>query len=252
MQAAPQHEQGHGHGHSHGDSHNQRHGHGAEQSHTPAPTQGRLIRKAWSYDLRVGLMLLGQTRKLRTLPLDLAGIRTGDRVLDVGCGTGDLAIAAARRAGQGATVVGIDASPEMVEVAREKARKARRAVRFQVEAVEALTFDNGSFDVVLSSLMMHHLPADLKLRALAEIRRVLRPGGRLVIIDLQATARSPRLWEPGWMVMKLHKGPAHHGAVERADGAALAELLRGAGFEAVDNGPTRYTWVGYARGKAPA
>src|SRR4029079_16134756 len=103
------------------------------------------------------------------------------------------------------------------------------------------------------SLMMHHLPGDLKRRGLVEIRRVLRPGGRIVIVDIQAPTRPTRLWEPGWMVARLHglNAPAQPGAVARPAGGTLADLLRDAGFTAVESGPTRYGWLGYTRGREP-
>lgn len=233
----------------------QQHSHGHRHIHArtdPPPTSGRLIRSARFYDLRVGLMFLGQLKKLRSLTVDLAGLRPGERVLDVGCGTGDVAFLAARRVGAGGSVWGIDAAPEMIEVARGKARRSGLPAQFAVEAVESLSFPDGSFDVVLSSLMVHHLPPDLRQRALAEIRRVLRPGGRIAIVDLQVTGRAPRVWEPGWLVFRRHKGHNHPATSGRADGAPLAAILREAGFEAVENGPTRYSWIGYARGRVPA
>jgi demethylmenaquinone methyltransferase/2-methoxy-6-polyprenyl-1,4-benzoquinol methylase/phosphoethanolamine N-methyltransferase len=193
-------------------------------------------------------MLLGTTRILRKLPLDLAALRPGESVLDVGCGTGGLALGAARRVGSTGTVWGIDAAPEMIEEARLKARRAGQPVQFAVQPVEAMSFPNATFDVVLSSLMMHHLPGDLRPRALAEIRRVLRPGGRIVVIDLQPISRPLRPWEPGWMITKLHRMQTRSDARPRADGAPLASILREAGFTAVEHGPTRYAWIGYARG----
>lgn len=255
----------HGHGHPHG---GQGHPHGPGQAHPPqgqspahgqghahppaaAPaTEGRLIRWAGWYDLLLQVKFLGQLGKLRALPLDLAAIRPGERVLDVGCGPGDLVLAAARRVGPSGSVVGIDAASEMIDVARRKAARHKdRPVQFRVEPVEAMSFPDGSFDVVLSSLMMHHLPGDLKQRALAEIRRVLRPGGRIVVIDIQLSARPIRPWEPGWMVLRLHRHQPQPGTVIPPAGALLADLLRGAGFAAVENGPTRYSWIGYARGR---
>jgi demethylmenaquinone methyltransferase/2-methoxy-6-polyprenyl-1,4-benzoquinol methylase/phosphoethanolamine N-methyltransferase len=215
------------------------------------PTTGRLIRWARWYDVLLRFKFLGQLGKLRQVPLDLAALRPGERVLDVGCGTGELTLAAARRVGPGGSVVGIDAAPEMIEVARGKARRGLPPVRFLVEPVEALSFPDGSFDAVLSSLMIHHLPGDLKARALGEIRRVLRPGGRIVIIDIQATTRTPRPWEPGWLVVRLHKQHGHPGAPVRRPGAALADLLHAAGFAAIESGPTRYDWLGYAKGHVP-
>ena len=73
----------------------------------------------------------------------------------------------------------------MIETARRKAARAQVEVDFRVGVIEQLPYPDGSFDVVLSSLMMHHLPADLKPIGLAEIRRVLRPTGRLIIVDMK-------------------------------------------------------------------
>ena len=108
------------------------HGQGHNHAHSTTPrTQGRLIRWARFYDPLVWVMSLGQTRSLRSLPLELAAIRPGERVLDVGCGTGDLTLAAAKRAGSGGTVCGIDASPEMIDVARRKPRTHTAPCNFE-------------------------------------------------------------------------------------------------------------------------
>jgi demethylmenaquinone methyltransferase/2-methoxy-6-polyprenyl-1,4-benzoquinol methylase/phosphoethanolamine N-methyltransferase len=245
----------HGHGQGPGEPHGHGHSHGTPPGHshgqaTPATT-GRLIRWARIYEPLLKIQLLGQTGALRALPLDLAALRPGERVLDIGCGPGELTLAAWRRVGPTGAVAGIDASPEMIAEARRKARRIGRGVEFRVEPVEALSFPAGSFDVVLSSLMMHHLPGDLKGRALAEVGRVLRPGGRIVIVDLQPTDKMPRLWEPGWLVARLHKRQPHAAASLQPPGAPLAALLREAGFTTVEHGPTRFGWVGYARGQAP-
>jgi demethylmenaquinone methyltransferase/2-methoxy-6-polyprenyl-1,4-benzoquinol methylase/phosphoethanolamine N-methyltransferase len=139
----------------------------------------------------------------------------------------------------------------MIEVARGKARRAGNAVKFQVEPVEAMSFPAGSFDVVLSSLMLHHLPGDLKQRALVEISRVMRPGGRLVIVDMQPPTRQPRPWEPGWLAVRRHGMHKHSApaAAGMSNGLSpLADLLREIGFAHVESGPTRYPWIGYARG----
>ncbi|MGA7733377.1 MAG: methyltransferase domain-containing protein [Chloroflexia bacterium] len=251
MDTLHKHEQGHTQDHGHEHKQHPQHGHGHAHPHKqtePPPTEGLLIRQARFYDLRVGLMLLGTTRLLRSLPLDLAVLQPGERVLDVGCGTGGLAMGAARQVGPTGTVWGIDAAPEMIAEARRKAQRSGHAVQFQVQPVEAMSFPNDSFDVVFSSLMMHHLPVDLRRRALAEIRRVLRPGGRIVIIDLQPISRPLRPWEPGWLLTRLHKLHTHPEAGVRANGAPLSNLLREAGFTDIDNGPTRYPWIGYARG----
>ena len=69
-----------------------------------------------------------------------------------------------------------------------------------------------------------------------------------MVIDLQGISRSLRPWEPGWLITRLHKMQTHPDAPARADGAPLATILREAGYTNIDNGPTRYAWIGYARG----
>jgi len=173
--------------------------------------------------------------------------------LDVGCGTGDLTLAAAKRAGSGGTVCGIDASPEMIDVARRKARNAHRAVQFRVEPVESLSFPDGSFDIVLSSLMMHHLPGELKRQALAEIGRVLRPGGRVVVVDFQPSVSRPRIWQPGVLAAHIHgtQRQTPQAAEAEAGLPVVASLLRETGFAGVETGSTRSQWLGYARAHMP-
>ncbi len=155
----------------------------------PPQTQGRLIRWAGRYDLSVNLISLGQASHLRKMTVDLALIKAGDSVLDVGCGTGDVTIPSKVRTGTG-KVYGIDPAPEMIAVARNKAEHKGLDIDFRVGVIEALPFADNSIDVVTSSLMMHHLPDDLKVRGLAEIYRVLKPGGRVLIFDFMRPTQS--------------------------------------------------------------
>jgi ubiquinone/menaquinone biosynthesis C-methylase UbiE len=155
------------------------HSHSVEQ---PAQTEGTLIRWAPYYDFVTNLMTLGHARPLRRLTVDNALIKPGDSVLDVGCGTGEVSLLAKTRAKAG-KVYGIDPAPEMIAVARKKTARWNLDIDFRVGVIESLPFPDSSIDVVTSSLMMHHLPEDLKVRGLAEIYRVLKPGGRLLIAD---------------------------------------------------------------------
>jgi len=113
------------------------------------------------------------------LILRLAGDVRGRRALDAGCGDGNLSIALARR---GALVTGVDCSPTMLAEAREQARINRVDVSFQEGRVEDLPFEDGGFDLVLAVTVLCFVP-DID-RAIAEMTRVLRPGGRLVLGEL--------------------------------------------------------------------
>ena len=192
-----------------------RHLHGGDQhSHAEAAPQttGSVIHWANRYDWIVQIMGFGQVSRLRRKTVEFAEVAPGECVLDVGCGTGDLTLLAKERVGSTGQVCGLDASPEMIEVARRKAARKHAEVDFRVDVIERLPYPDGSFDVVLSSLMMHHLPADLKPIALAEIRRVLKPNGRLVIVDFKGLLKQQ----------------------------GVAKLVKAAGFTQVD---TRSLWL---------
>jgi ubiquinone/menaquinone biosynthesis C-methylase UbiE len=111
-----------------------------------------------------------------------AGIAPGDSVLDVGAGTGTLAIMVAREVPT-AHVTGLDADPEILEIARRKAATAHVEVDFVEGFSTELPFPDSHFDVVLSSLFFHHLEREVKTRTLSELYRVLAPGGRLHVAD---------------------------------------------------------------------
>src|SRR5262249_6013031 len=129
--------------------------------------------------------------------------------------------------------------PEMIAVARAKAARAARAVDFQVGVIEALAFPDATFDVVLSSLMMHHLPDDLKRQGLIEIARVLKPGGRIVIVDIKrATGRLGRA-----MLMLMLHGGLEHGIQD------LPPMLHAAGFTHIEVGNTGFRTLGFVRGE---
>lgn len=146
-------------------------------------TSGLVLHKAVQYDLLLWLLTLGRERSFRERALSLACLSAGESVLDIGCGTGTLAVAAKRQVGPNGRVHGIDASSEMIVRASRKAKKAGVDIAFQTALVESLPFCDGTFDVVLSTLMLHHLPRTLRSQCAAQVRRVLKPGGRLLAID---------------------------------------------------------------------
>ena len=163
------------------------HRHSAPGEASAKETKGLILNQGWRYDLMVWFIdtfvFRGQVRELRQRTATLARMQPGETVLDVGCGTGTLAIEVARRVGRAGRVAGVD--PGTQQIARAHAKAARRhvSIEFQIGVIEHLAFPDQTFDVVLSTLMMHHLPASLKRQGLAEIARVLKPGGRLVIAD---------------------------------------------------------------------
>ncbi len=192
-------------------------------------THGAVLTWARRYDLLVGVLTLGREQALRRMTADLARLQPGETVLEVGCGTGSLALVAKRRVGEAGRVAGIDPAPQMIARARSKATRRALSVDFQVGVIERLPYPDGSFDVVLSSLMMHHLPDDLKREGMAEIARVLKPGGRLLVLD----AMSPS----GPWRSSIQDQPA---------------LMREAGFAQIETGRARFPALGYALGRVGA
>jgi ubiquinone/menaquinone biosynthesis C-methylase UbiE len=151
-------------------------------------TRGLILDYGWRYDAMVWVLdrlTRGRLAGLRARVLEAAALRPGEAVLDVGCGTGALAVEAKRQVGEAGEVCGVDPGPRQVSRARRRAARAGMDVEFRAGVIEDLPYPAHRFDVVFSTLMMHHLPDDLKSRGLAEIHRVLPPDGRLVIADLK-------------------------------------------------------------------
>ena len=160
------------------------HVHHREQGEATTPhTRGLVLNWAWLYDRLMWFVTHGKEQTFRHMIVDQAQLHLGETVLDVGCGTGTLAIVAKERVGATGRVSGIDAAPRMIALARRKAARGGCTLDFQVGLIEQLAFPDQSFDVVLSTFMMHHLPDDLKRRGLAEIVRVLKPEGHLLVTD---------------------------------------------------------------------
>lgn len=195
-------------------------------------TTGRVLHHVRWYDLLDPLVSPAR-RKL----IELAAPADGEDVLDVGCGTGTLAIAMRSTAALG-RVCGIDASREMIEIAKGKAEKAGVDVDLRVALIEALPFPDGSFDLVTSSLMLHHLPDDLKRKGLGEVRRVLKPGGRFLAMDLVTESHSPL----GHLRSIL--GPVGDASLVR-----MAPMLREAGFNIVEVPKARRRMFAFIRAR---
>jgi SAM-dependent methyltransferase len=148
-------------------------------------TESGLLHRPRLFDWMVQTIMFGRERKLRAWMLDLADLEPGNVVLDVGCGTGTLLLEAAKRVGPSGALHGIEPSTEMAARARHKAEG--RGVRLEVieTSADRLPYPTPMFDAVFCTLVLHHLPGSMRGVAIREMRRVLRPGGRVVIIDWQ-------------------------------------------------------------------
>lgn len=148
--------------------------------------RGIVTLSAWFYDLIVRWFVMhGREQAFRQMVAALAGLQAGEAVLDVGCGTGTQALVAKKHVGVSGRVCGIDPSTTLIAGARHKATRRGLSIDFQLAGIEHLPFPNQSFDVVLSTFAIHHIPRDLKLQGFSEITRVLKPGGRLLVIDFK-------------------------------------------------------------------
>jgi ubiquinone/menaquinone biosynthesis C-methylase UbiE len=182
--------------------------------------------------------------QVRSILLDLATPRPGDRVLDIGCGTGTFATLLKQRHPQVA-VVGLDPEPNALTRARRKAERGRVSIRFDQGFSQALEYPAASFDLVFSSFMFHHLDGDAKEKTLGETRRVLKPGGSLYLLDY---VRHPHASHAFFLL------PHSQERFRDNSESQILALLTGAGFSVVKQIGERRVFfglgrVGYYRGK---
>src|SRR5215510_9504621 len=159
---------------------------------------------------------------LRMSLLDQAGLQPHHRVLDVGCGTGSLAVLI-KRLYPTVEVSGVYPDPKALARAERKARRADVSVRFHRGFADALPYPGLTFDRVFSSLMFHHIPRSDREQSLREIRRVLRPGGRLELLDLA----NPDAHSHSLLGRLIHS----HGQMSDNLDERILELMTSAGFE---------------------
>jgi len=162
----------------------------AAGSGTLPETQVRAMfdRIAGVYDRMNSVMTAGMDARWRERAVDLAGVRPGDRALDVATGTGGLARELARRVGSGGTVVGLDFSESMLEIAREKAPE----LRFETGNALDLPYADGEFAAATVGFGARNF-SDLR-TGLAEMARVTRPGGRVVVLEITTPQQPPLSW----------------------------------------------------------
>ena len=197
------------------------------------------------YDLLNRLLSLGTDLSWRRRALDLARLGESGRALDVGTGTGDFALALLARSPRSATVTGVDISPGMLQIAERRAAKVGVGARYErlIASVESLPFAEGTFDVAMAGFVIRNV-GDIP-RGLREMRRVLRTGGRAVILDLH-TPRNPtirRLYRSysflsPRLAAALGSDPEAYRYLPRSidafyDPEALATLMENAGFRSV-------------------
>jgi demethylmenaquinone methyltransferase/2-methoxy-6-polyprenyl-1,4-benzoquinol methylase len=203
---------------------------------------------AGSYDLNNRLHSLGRDQAWRRAAVRLAGVGAGDHALDVACGTGDLTEALA--AAGPASVTGVDFTEAMLDLARAKSRRRRRRPGapepvYRHGDAMALDFDDAAFDVVTIAFGIRNVTDSA--RAVAEFRRVLRPGGRLVILEFGRPRRRALRVLSDLYTTRVMPVTASLIAGDRSgayrylprsvatylDRSALADLMTDAGFEAI-------------------
>jgi ubiquinone/menaquinone biosynthesis C-methylase UbiE len=190
-----------------------------------AGAAGIILHAAARYDFLLRLLTLGRETVFREKLLRFAALQWGESVLDIGCGTGTLAIAAKRQVGPAGAVSGVDASPEMLTRAEKKARRSGLEVSFKNGLAQSLPFPAARFDVVLSTVMLHHLPKNSRREMAAEVRRVLKPGGRVVVIDFGRTGQDRKS-----IFDHIH---GRHGRVDLQE---VVDLLTSAGLKIYGSG----------------
>ncbi len=179
------------------------------------------MRHAWLLPFYDPLTRLAGIGAVHRRLLEQAGLRPGQRVLEIGCGTGNLLLAA-KRAQPGAVVVGLDPDLDALARAHRKARRRGLAVQLDRGYADELPYADNSVDVVFSSFMLHHVPTDRREQAIREVRRVLSPGGALHVVDIDVAAAPA----DGWIARRAHR----HAPTPESHGGGVPDLLRRAGF----------------------
>ena len=187
-----------------------------------------------AYDSYMKKMTFGREHLLREETVRLAQVVPGNSVLEVGCGTGTLTLAAKRQAGPTGKVCGIDIIPGMIEVSQHKAAQAKEDITFQLGCIDNIPFPENQFDVVLCSFMIFHMSETTRRKGITEIHRVLKPQGRWLVLDL---ALPPQPLQR-FIAQKLFGGMLQHDLHE------LLPLMGAAGFSNLEIGQAEFRVMG--------
>jgi ubiquinone/menaquinone biosynthesis C-methylase UbiE len=198
--------------------------------------KSQMEKAAPTYDSLMRRMTFGRERALRETTVSLACVKPGDCVLDVGCGTGTLTLTAKGRVGPSGKVFGIDVIPVMIELSQRKAAQACEDITFQLASIGDISFPDNQFDVVMCSFMIFHMSEMMRRKGIPEIYRVLKPQGRLLVLD-SATPTKPLL-KP--LIKMLSGGELP------PDLRELLPLMEASGFSDVVIAPVNFRILGFS------
>ncbi|NEK59924.1 methyltransferase domain-containing protein [Geodermatophilus sabuli] len=200
--------------------------------------------REWLLPLYDPMSRLFGAQALHRRLLYAADLRPGQAVLEIGCGTGNLLLAA-KAAQPAATVVGLDPDLAALAHARRKARRRGLPVQLDRGYADALPYPDGSLDVVLSSFMLHHLPAEQREPAMLEVLRVLRPGGTLHLLDMPGPDPADAHAHAHTHEHRGRRGHRHQ--MERHLAPDIPGLLRRVGFgDVTETGSSIHRRIGRA------
>ena len=211
-----------------------------------AEPPGILITRVRGYNVVVAVFFGGRRGALNKALAAASGAQAGNRVLDVGCGPGRFAQALADTVGPHGHVLGVDPSPAMIGYANRHTSQ-RANCRFELTAAQSLDLPDAAFDVVTSTFVMHHIPADDRVAAMAHMFRVLRPGGRLLIADMYPAGRLIPA-----VIRALTRIASHHRTdpFDDVDVRRYTDALRDVGFTELTF-TTVKPWTGYLTAVKP-
>jgi ubiquinone/menaquinone biosynthesis C-methylase UbiE len=207
--------------------------------------KGQMEKMVDTYDSYMRKATFGREHILRRMTVELAGVKAGDTVLEVGCATGTLTLATKQAAGSSGKVYGIDIIPGMIEASQRKAAQANVEITFKLGSIDSIPFPDNHFEEVMCSFMIFHMSDETRRKGIAEIQRVLKPGGRLLALDL---ALPPQPFQR-WIARKLLGFSADD------DLRNLIPVMEASGFSDMEYGPAKFRIMGlsviaYLRGSA--